>query len=113
VTGKVPNKYYLPAACRRLSDYEVVDGQQRLSTIFLILGALRDIAALINRGCYEIAYETRDGLAEFLAQPTPDDADQSIDKHYMHTAHQAIKRRFHAHNGSLRLRLLRLSDRAR
>jgi hypothetical protein len=65
-----PNKFYClqPVVVRRRpeNDWELVDGQQRLTTIFLIMGALRDIAAMLNRGCYEISYDIRDGRVEFL-----------------------------------------------
>jgi len=89
-----PNTFYClqPVVVRRRPEnaWELVDGQQRLATIFLILGALRDIATMLNRGCFEITYEMKEETAEFLKQPTP--GDQSIDKHYIYEADQAIKR---------------------
>ena len=104
------NTFYClqPVVVRRLPEnvFELIDGQQRLTTIFLIIGALRDVATMLNLGCYEITYQTRDGRAEYLRQPTPEAASDSPDNHYMYEADKAIRRWFAEHDGSLRLRLL-------
>lgn len=105
-----PNSFYClqPVVVRRRSEneWELVDGQQRLTTIFLILRALREVAALLNRGCYEISYQTRDGSAAFLKEPTPEGEIQYIDYYYMYGAYEAIERWFRERDGALRLRLL-------
>jgi hypothetical protein len=105
-----PNTFYClqPVVVRRRSEneWELVDGQQRLTTIFLIMRVLREVAHILNRGCYEIAYQTRDGSAEFLKQPTPEGTAEYIDYHYMYEAYQAITRWFQERDGGLRLRLL-------
>jgi hypothetical protein len=78
-----PNTFYClqPVVVRRRfeNEWELVDGQQRLTTIFLIMRVLRDVAHILNRGCYEIAYQTRDGSAEFLKKPTPEGTAEYID----------------------------------
>jgi hypothetical protein len=56
-------------------------------------------------GCYELAYETRDASGEFLKQPTPEGAVQSIDHHHIYEAYQTIWRWFNDRDGGLRLRL--------
>jgi Protein of unknown function DUF262 len=104
-----PNTYYClqPVVVRRCENkWELVDGQQRLTTIFLIMHALREIATMLNRCCYEIVYQTRVGSAEFLKQPTPEGALQHIDYYHMYEAYQAIGRWFDGRDGGLRLRLL-------
>jgi uncharacterized protein DUF262 len=105
-----PDTFYClqPIVVRRRSEneWELVDGQQRLTTIFLIFQALHEVATMLNRGCYEIAYETRSGSAVFLKQPTPEGAVQNIDYHYMYAAHQVIERWFRGRDGGLRLHLL-------
>ena len=88
------------------NEWELVDGQQRLTTIYLILRALKKVAEILGRGCYEISYQTRAGSADFLKQPTPEGAQQYIDYHHMHEAYQAIERWFAGRDGGLRLRLL-------
>ena len=105
-----PNTYYClqPVVVRVHSggEWELVDGQQRLTTIFLILRRLHEIAAMLNRGCYEITYQTREGSAEFLKRPTLEGAVQYIDYHHMYEAYEAIGRWFDTRDGRLRLRLL-------
>lgn len=91
---------------RAESEWELVDGQQRLTTILLILRTLHEIATMLDLGCYEIAYETRDASGEFLKQPTREEAVQSIDDHHIYEAYQTIQRWFNGRDGGLRLRLL-------
>src|SRR5258705_13977027 len=49
-----PDAFYClqPVVVRRRSDgeWEIVDGQQRLTTIFIVLRALHEIAAMMQRG---------------------------------------------------------------
>lgn len=106
-----PDAYYClqPVVVRERTggEWELVDGQQRLTTIFLILRALNDIAMLLRLGSYEITYETREGSAKFLLEPTSEGAVQYIDYHYMYEAYKAIQGWFDARDGGLRLDLLR------
>ena len=86
---------------------KLVNGQQRLTTISLILLALHDIAMMLRLGRYEIDYKNRKGSADFLLHPTPEGAAQYIDYHHMFEAHKAICRWFDAQDGELRVNLLR------
>jgi hypothetical protein len=105
-----PDTYYClqPVVVRRRgeSEWELVDGQQRLTTILLILRTLQDIATMLKLGCYEITYETRDASGEFLKQPKREGAVQSIDHHHIYEAYQTIRRWFDGRDGGLGLRLL-------
>jgi Protein of unknown function DUF262 len=105
-----PHTFYClqPVVVRRSAqnDWELVDGQQRLATIFLIMGPLRDLATILKRDRYEITYRTPKETTNFLKQPTPEGAVGSIDNHYVYLAHQAIARWFQDKDGLLRLRLL-------
>jgi hypothetical protein len=105
-----PETYYClqPVVVRHRKDgsWELIDGQQRLTTIALILRALRDVAAMIGRSTYRIEYETRPGSAAFLEEPTLEGADRNIDFHHMHQAYEAIQRWFAGKDGGRRLRLL-------
>jgi hypothetical protein len=105
-----PSNFYclqpVVVRCRATNDWELVDGQQRLTTIFLILRALQDVSAMLGRGCYEITYQTRAGSADFLKAPTAEGAKDYIDYHHLYEAYQAIQRWFAARDGGLRLRLL-------
>jgi hypothetical protein len=80
-----PNEFYclqpLVLLAREDGAYEVVDGQQRLTTILLILKHLRK---LNSSKLFSLEYETRPNLPEFLANPTDELADANID--YFHIA---------------------------
>ncbi|MBK1717610.1 hypothetical protein CKO27_08145 [Thiocystis violacea] len=106
-----PTNFYClqPVVVRRCgpNEWELVDGQQRLTTIYLILRALQKFADLLGRGCYEISYQTRPDSAKFLKQPIPEKAQEYIDYHHMYEAYQAIKRWSDGRDGGLQLDLLR------
>lgn len=67
--------------------WEVVDGQQRLTTLFLLWKFLRGAAP------FELSYETRPRSREFLdaiSEKSPGDI-SNIDFHHIHHAYQAIQ----------------------
>jgi len=91
-----PNEFYClqPLVTLPLGKgiYEVVDGQQRLTTIFLILHFLnRRFSAEFQRIFYEIDFETRNGFADFLLDPSEKAARRNIDLHHLFHAIQAIQ----------------------
>jgi Arc/MetJ family transcription regulator len=71
--------------------WEVVDGQQRLTTTFLILRHLDDALAQRGRRRFRLSYETRHASAAFLENIRPEDARRNIDFHHMHQAAQTIE----------------------
>lgn len=68
--------------------WNVVDGQQRLTTIHLILSVL-DTPDL-----YEIEYQTRKGSKDFLKNITEKDKDENIDFFHMYLVQDTIKKWF-------------------
>jgi len=69
--------------------YEVVDGQQRLTTLLLVLRHFNDRAAKkYQQPLYTLTYATRPDLLPFLESPSDALADKNID--FFHIA-QAIK----------------------
>lgn len=71
--------------------WEVIDGQQRLTTIYLILACL----GVTDK--YTIKYETREDSKEFLEKisgKNEDEAQSNIDFFYMHKANKTIKKFF-------------------
>lgn len=71
--------------------YEVIDGQQRLTTIYLILACL----GVTDK--YTIEYETRKGSKGFLeniSEKAEDEAKGNIDFFYMHKAYETIEKFF-------------------
>lgn len=76
------------------NQYNVIDGQQRLTTIFIILKYLEKLLEDENdiKEIYTINYETREGSQEFLkniAKPQ-EDSNKNIDYFYMHQAYEAV-----------------------
>ncbi len=99
-----------PVVIKRRSDmsYEVVDGQQRLVTIHILLSYLADIASILGKRSFKIAFATRGSLGEgFLEHIDPNQADDNVDFFHMAAAYKAIETWFSQHdNGMQRLRLL-------
>lgn len=88
-----PNEFYclqpLVLLAGKDGAYEVVDGQQRLTTLLLILRHFNDRAAKkYQLPLYELEYATRPDLHTFLDSPSDDLAEKYID--YSHIA-QAMK----------------------
>lgn len=85
--------YYLqPIVVRPLggSRWELIDGQQRLTTLALIVRYFKKYVPMAEVDKYTIEYETRPQSAEFLLDPTEADADKNIDFFHMYAAWTAI-----------------------
>lgn len=81
-------------------DYDLVDGQQRLTTLFIIMKALREVNRDIPPVNYSLAYETRDrtvegsiGSQQFLVNHLADKrkAIENIDFFFMNQAYETAK----------------------
>lgn len=77
------------------NQYNVIDGQQRLTTIFIILRYLENLLKEENdiSEIYTIRYETRESSQGFLkevANKTQKDSKENIDFFYMHQAYEAV-----------------------
>ncbi len=87
----------MPSAnsCKKTDDnkYELIDGQQRLTTLFLILGYIRTFRPKLQQK-YTIDYEIREKSKEFLSDLDFDninDAAQNIDEYFINEAAKTIK----------------------
>lgn len=80
-----------PLVVRKLENggYEVVDGQQRLTTIFILLSHRNEILSLLGKQRFAIDYETRD--PEFLNKIDIDRSEENIDFYHICLAWQAIE----------------------
>ena len=75
--------------------FEVVDGQQRLTTILLILNFFNQRRVEEEREqLYAITFETRAGFDEFLAKPSEEEAVRNVDFFHLYGAMQAIREWF-------------------
>ncbi len=74
--------------------YEVIDGQQRLTTIYLILHYLnQDFVEKRRDKLFSIDYQTRKESVEFLKNPDKED-DSNIDFFHIHNAYKTIEEWF-------------------
>lgn len=72
--------------------WEVVDGQQRLTTIFLLLQYFNQLMVEEERiALFDLDFETRPGSRAYLSRLDPAGAEGNIDFHFMYLAHSAIK----------------------
>lgn len=72
------------------SQWEVIDGQQRLTTILILLKFLSSD----KENKYSIEYETRKDSKTFLEKINKKDKDKNIDYHHIYVANSEIKERF-------------------
>ena len=76
-------------------DYEVVDGQQRLTTLLLILRHFNErLTEKYRLPLYMINYETRPDLTDFLNDPTRQKAESNADFFHLYQAVEAIEEWF-------------------
>ena len=96
---------------QRGEDWELVDGQQRLTTIYLILLYMKR-TGLQNVGpMYEIQYETRADSEDYLRNPDVAESHQNIDYFHIHRAWECIRAWFdHLNEGERQYRANKLYD---
>ena len=102
-------KFYClqPLVVKKIGEnrYNVIDGQQRLTTIFIILKYLENLLKEKNGidEIYTLCYETRKDSKDFLqniASKTQDESNQNMDYFCMYQAYEAIKSWFENKNAS-------------
>lgn len=86
--------YYLqPVVVKRQGqEWELIDGQQRLTTIFLILQYLKNAGLKATGAAYSMRYATREGSAAYLLNPDPDPGyiKSNIDYFHINQAYTTI-----------------------
>lgn len=84
-----------PIVVKTLNDsensYELIDGQQRLTTIYLILKAIQKHLPTI-RSPFDFKYPTRNSTEEYLKLLSEEDKNKNIDFRYIHDAYCCICR---------------------
>ncbi len=82
--------------------FEVVDGQQRLTTLFLILRHFNErLAEKYRQKLYSLAYETRHSLDGFLDNPDENTAAENVDFFHLYHAIQSIEQWFADHESEV------------
>ncbi|KIQ22769.1 hypothetical protein RT99_06670 [Flavobacterium sp. MEB061] len=80
---------------REDSKYEVIDGQQRLTTIYLILHYLnQDFVENRRDQLFSLDYQTRDSSKDFLLNLQEDTNEKNIDFYYISNAYKTISNWF-------------------
>jgi hypothetical protein len=84
--------YYLQpvVVLRHGESWEVVDGQQRLTTLYLIVRYLREELLPTAKVNYSLTYATRARSREYLESLDPARRAESIDFHHIYAAYEAI-----------------------
>ncbi|MCW8934900.1 MAG: DUF262 domain-containing HNH endonuclease family protein [Gammaproteobacteria bacterium] len=91
---------------KRDGEWELVDGQQRLTTIHIILSYLKDILAMIGKERYSLRYETRPDSAIYLEDIDESRHMDNVDFYYMYEARQAIQEWFEARDGTYKIKFV-------
>ncbi|MBB6370574.1 DUF262 domain-containing protein [Chryseobacterium shigense] len=84
-------KYCLqPIVVKKMQDerYEVLDGQQRLTTIFILLNCIKRYNTLLKT--YSLSYQTRTDSETFLQQISTEINDSNPDYYYISQAYMII-----------------------
>lgn len=88
-------------------DYEVVDGQQRLTTIYILLTYLKEMVAMLGKTRFQISFETRGEANEpFLQHIDLSRAEENVDFFHICEAYKAIDTWFASRDAMHKLKLL-------
>lgn len=86
--------------------WDVIDGQQRLTTIYLILKKLNDILSILEKNMFSIRYETRSDSAEFLENIDFAKKEKNVDYFHICNAYSVISDWFAERDGTTKLNFL-------
>lgn len=96
VYQKGKKNYCLQPIVVRKSDgaYELIDGQQRLTTIYLIYRYMKNVNPFFDDPSFNLIYETRDSSDAFLQSIDLSRRDENIDFWFISNAYEVIKNWF-------------------
>ena len=81
---------------RNDSSYELIDGQQRLTTLYLIYKYMRNVNSFYSDPTFSLTYETRERSEEFLRDIDFERREECIDFWYICKAYETIEEWFSA-----------------
>lgn len=99
IAGSDEDDYYLqPIVVKAHGDeWELIDGQQRLTTLFLILQYLKNTGLKSTGADYTMRYATRPGSATYLLDPDEAEVRSNIDYFHIYQAYATITGWFAGH----------------
>ena len=80
-------------------EWELVDGQQRLTTLYLIFLYMQREGLQTMGSTYSIVYRTRPGSETYLQNIGEDDGETNIDRYHLSEAYACISGWFEEHGG--------------
>lgn len=81
-----------PVVVRKKGDaYELIDGQQRLTTLYLIYRYMKNVNPFFGEPAFNLVYETRENSEEFLRSIDLSRRDENIDYWFISNAYETIK----------------------
>ena len=98
-----------PVVVRKKDEtFELVDGQQRLTTIYLIYKYMSDINPMFfHKPAFNLVYETREQSADFLANMDFEKQENNIDFWFIANAYKTIKKWFEA---DMQIRVMKIYE---
>ena len=101
-----------PIVVRNHGDkFELIDGQQRLTTIYLIYACMHEISnGFMSEPCFSLSYETRQESSEFLKKTDEKRKDDNIDFFFICSAYKTIKEWFFPDGKLQQHHLTRIND---
>lgn len=84
-----------PVVVRKSGDsYELIDGQQRLTTLYLIYRYMKNVNPFFGEPAFTLEYQTRNNSAEFLRTVDMSRREENIDFWFIANAYDTIKKWF-------------------
>lgn len=81
-----------PVVVRKSNDsYELIDGQQRLTTLYLIYRYMKNVNPFFSEPAFNLIYETRDNSEDFLRSIDLSRREENIDFWFIANAYETIK----------------------
>jgi hypothetical protein len=91
---------------REDGQWELVDGQQRLTTIFIILSCMKNMMIMLGKQPFSLNFATRETSGAFLQDIADERAGENIDFYHICAARAVIQRWLAGRDSSHRLKLL-------
>lgn len=84
-----------PVVVRKTENrYELIDGQQRLTTLYLIYRYMKNINPFFSDPAFDLIYETRENSADFLKSIDLTKRNENIDFWFIANAYETIRKWF-------------------